>query len=141
MRVPKRRRTTNNFSFRPSSQYKCKNNDPQKATNLVLTQNHTTKIQKQKSRSTMRHILVFFALLSASASAFLPRAHVTLHTSRTATSRSPPSSSPRVGWMLAAEARNVSDVSKVGDYRDSSVPTSRMDRQEQLPKVRDGRRR
>lgn len=43
--------------------------------------------------------------------------------------------------MLAAEARNVSDVSKVGDYRDSSVPTSRMDRQEQLPKVRDGRRR
>ena len=68
----------------------------------------------------MRQNLLLFALLSAPASAFLPRAHVALRSA---------SSTQSVGWMLTAEARNSSDVSKenVGDYRDSSVPSSRTD--------------
>jgi len=75
----------------------------------------------------MKLYFVLSSLLSAPASAFLPhQAHVALRSS---------TSTQSVGWMLAAEARNSSDVSKenLGDYRDSSVPSSRID-QDKLDK-------
>ena len=73
----------------------------------------------------MRQILLL-SLFSATASAFLPQAHVGLRSV---------SSTKSAGWMLAAEARNSSDISRenVGDYR-NSVPSSRTE--EKLAEVR-----
>lgn len=69
-------------------------------------------------KSSLLFVLSALAVSPDTVVAFLPHSHVVAL---------PTKVSKKIEWKLAAEARNASEVSmeNVGEYRDSSIPSSR----------------